>query len=112
MSWTNPFADTGGSGLNETEVQGVIDALTISPIYTNQTTAHDNLTNYEIVRVSLASNTITLPDGVEGLRVRILNVLMADLDVKDGSGTTVSTMYCELVSFYYTNDEWVVFSGY
>ena len=112
MSWSNPFADTGGSGLNETEVQGVIDTLTISPIYTNQLTAHDNLTNYEIVRVSLDSNTISLPDGTEGMHIRIYNVLTNDLEVKDGSGTTVSTMYNELVSFYYTNDEWIVFTSY
>lgn len=112
MSWTNPFANTGGSGLNETQVQGVIDTLTISPIYTNQLTAFNNLTNYEIVRVNLSSNTISLPDGTEGLHVRILNTKTEDLDVKDGSGTTVCTMYNELVSFYFSSSAWVVFTSY
>ena len=111
MSWTNPFANKGGSGLNETQVQGVIDTLTISPIYTNQTTAQTNLTAFEIVRVDLASNTIILPVGADGMHVRILNTKLADLDVKDQSGTTVATMYQELVSFYYT-DAWITFTGY
>jgi hypothetical protein len=112
MSWSNPFADTGGSGLTETEVQGVIDTLTISPIYTDETQAHENLTNYEIVRVNLTSNTITLPVGVEGMHIRILNVFISDLEVKDSSGTTVVTMYLELVSFYYSAGQWIIYSGY
>lgn len=112
MSWTNPFADTGGSGgLNETEVQGVIDTLTISGMYVSQTAAQLNLTGFEIVRVNLPTNTITLPVGSNGMHIRILNMKQANLDVKDQSGTTVATMYQELVSFYY-NDAWIVFTSY
>lgn len=113
MSWTNPFANTGGgSGLNETQVQGVIDTLTISPVYTNQSTAQSNLAEYEIVRVDLASNTITLPVAVDGMHIRIMNTKQEDLDVKDQSGTTISTMYNELVSFYYNVDTWITFNSY
>jgi hypothetical protein len=112
MSWTNPFANTGGSGgLNEAEVQGVIDTLTISGTYTSQVGAQLNLTNFEIVRVNLSSNTITLPAGSNGMHIRILNLKQANLDVKDQSGSTIATMYQELVSFYYSGS-WVVFSGY
>jgi hypothetical protein len=112
MSWTNPFANTGGSGLTEGQVQGVIDTLSISPVYTNQSTAQTNLTNYEIVRVNLSSDTITLPSGSDGMHIRILNTKVGDLEVKDQSGTTISTIYQELVSFYYLTNTWIVFTSY
>ena len=111
MSWTNPFANTGGSGLTEGEVQGVIDTLTMSGIYGSQATAELNLTSFEVVRVNLSTNTITLPDVPNGTHIRILNVKLEDLDVKDQSGTTICTMYKELVSFYY-DGSWIVFNGY
>jgi hypothetical protein len=111
MSWTNPFANTGGSGLNETQVQGVIDTLSISGLYQSQVAAQLNLTTFEIVRVNLPTNTITLPAGVNGTHIRILNTKQADLVVKDQSGTTVATMYQELVSFYY-DGAWIVFTSY
>lgn len=111
MSWTNPFANTGGSGLNETQVQGVIDTLTISGTYVSQVAAQLNFTSFEIIRVNLSTNTITLPVGTDGLHIRILNTKQANLDVKDQSGNTVATMYQELVSFYY-NGAWVVFTSY
>lgn len=112
MSWTNPFANTGGSGgLNETEVQGVIDTLTISGTYVTQASAQLNFTSFEIIRVNLPTNTIILPVGSNGLHIRILNTKQANLEVKDQSGNTVATMYQELVSFYY-NDAWIVFTSY
>ena len=111
MSWTNPFANTGGSGLNETQVQGVIDTITISGTYVSQVAAQLNLTGFEIVKVNLPTNTITLPAGVNGMHIRILNLKQANLDVKDQSGNTVATMYQELVSFYF-DGSWIVFASY
>ena len=112
MSWTNPFANTGGSGLTEGQVQGVIDTLTISPIYTNRTTAQNNLLSFELVRLDLAGNEISLPSGTENLHIRIKNEKFEDLVIMNSSGTIVATIYCELVSLYYLNGEWVVFSSY
>lgn len=118
MSWTNPFANSGGgTGLTATEVQGIIDELTISPVFTSQATAEQNLLSYEIVRVNLTSNEILLPSNpTNGLHIRIKNEKMANLIVKrsseKSSGAVVATMYHEICSFYYTNNEWIVINSY
>lgn len=111
MSWTNPFANQG-SGLTEGQVQGIVDDVSISPIYTSQIDAQTNLNSYEIVRVNLSTDEIELPDGLDGLHVRIMNVKNGDLVVKDSSGIEVCTMYMELVSFVYKTDTWITFSSY
>jgi len=114
MSWSNPFANSGGStGLTATEVQGIIDELSISPIYTTQATAQQNLLGYEIVRVNLTTNEILLPSNpANGLHIRIKNEKMANLLVKEASGAVVATMYYEICSFYYTNGQWITINSY
>jgi hypothetical protein len=114
MSWSNPFANSGGgTGLTATEVQGIIDELSISPIYTSQATAQKNLLNYEIVRVNLASNEILLPSNpANGLHIRIKNEKMGNLLVKGASGAVIATMYYEICSFYYTDNQWVTINSY
>ena len=86
--------------------------ISISPIYTNRTTAQSNLLIYDIVRVALPANEISLPAGFEDLHIRILNTTLIDLTVKEVGGSIVVTMNNELVSFKYQSGAWVVYTSY
>lgn len=112
MSWTNPFANTN-TGLTEPEVQEIIDVISFSPIYTSQTEAQNNLLNYEVVRVELATNEINLPSFVfNGLHIRIYNEKLENLVVKDSADEVVATIYKEICSFYHNGSTWISFSSY
>ena len=112
MSWSNPFANSGG-GLTGDQVQTIIDELTISPVYTVKATAESNLSNFEIVRVNLTSNEINLPASpATGLHIRINNEKLENLVVKDGTNEVVATIYKEICSFYYNGSAWVTFTSY